>query len=91
MEGYFLNESSKDCKKCMIKNCLKCSTDLICHYCKESFYFNEESKKCESCKNNCLECSSDGEECYSCPIDYFSLEKNVITKLDNVKYFSDLG
>lgn len=76
-EGYFLpNDSNgKNCEKCLLNNCRKCSGSLnenIYEECKSNFFSikeNEAIKSCEQLCNldaNCLDCNNQTNHCNSC-------------------------
>lgn len=78
-EKHFLSQDRKNCKKCDLKNCLVCATETVCKQCRHGMFFNKEEKKCKKCPMNCLRCTSDGQNCMSCPLNYYTLEEELIS------------
>ncbi len=78
-ETFSYDLSKYTCNKCRIKNCVNCSSKDVCQECKPGMYFNREKKICEECPGNCLNCSDNGKNCHSCPINFYTLEEEIIT------------
>lgn len=78
--GYFYEEQKDTCEKCELEHCKVCDSAEVCSECESGFFFNAEIKKCEKCAENCLKCSDNADNCLACPINYYSLQDQVVTK-----------
>lgn len=65
LDGYYLDQS-KECEKCSLNNCLKCSSANQCTNCEEDYALKDG--KCEP-KDHCS--SGTNDNCYSCGASYY--------------------
>ena len=78
--GYFYDEIKDACLQCEAENCRACSADKTCAECKAGYFIDKETKQCKKCDDNCLKCSKSSDNCTVCPINYYSLQDQVISQ-----------
>ena len=78
--GYFYNQVKDICDNCKIEHCKTCASEDLCSNCESGYFFNIETKKCEKCAENCLKCVDSADNCLICPINYYTLQDQVVTK-----------